>query len=68
MIGQHNFISLNSHNQKEEPEFELDLSFLPRVRVNLCVADLIEEVLSFVCTVFYCVHCNNIKFEKNVTK
>ena len=46
MIGQHNFISLNSHNQKEEPEFELDLSFLPRVRVNLCVADLIEEVLS----------------------
>ena len=56
MIGQHNFISLNSHNQKEEPEFELDLSFLPRVRVNLCVTDLIEEVLSFVCTVFYCVN------------
>ena len=68
MIGQHNFISLISHNQKEEPEFELDLSFLPGVRVNLSVTDLIQEVLSFVCTVFYCVHWNNIKFEKNVTK
>ena len=68
MIGQHNFISLISHNQKEEPEFELDLSFLSGVRVNLSVADLIQEVLSFVCTVFYCVHWNNIKFEKNVTK
>ena len=52
MIGQHNFISLISHNQKEEPEFELDLSFLPGVRVNLSVTDLIQEVLSFVCTVF----------------
>ena len=56
MIGQHNFISLISHNQKEEPEFELDLSFLPGVRVNLSVADLIQEVLLFVCTVFHCVH------------
>ena len=56
MIGQHNSISLISHNEKEEPEFELDLSFLPGVRVNLSVADLIQEVLSFVCTVFYCVH------------
>ena len=43
MIGQHNFISLISHNQKEEPEFELDLSFLPGVRVNLSVADLIQR-------------------------
>ena len=56
MIGQHNFFSFISDNQKEEPEFELDLSFLPGVRVNLCVADLIQEVLSFVCTVFHCVH------------
>ena len=54
MIGQHNFISLISHNQKEEPEFKLDLSFLPGV--NLSVADFIQEALSFVCTVFYCVH------------
>ena len=44
MIGQHNFISLISHNQKEEPEFEVDLSFLSGVRVNLSVTDLIQEV------------------------
>ena len=44
MIGQHNFISLISHNQKEEPEFEVDLSFLSGVRVNLSVTDLIREV------------------------
>ena len=56
MIGQHNFISLTSHNQKEEPEFEVDLSFLSGVRVNLSVTDLIQWVLSFVCTVCCCVH------------
>ena len=44
MIGQHNFISLISHNKKEEPEFEVDLSFLSGVRVNLSVTDLIQEV------------------------